>query len=75
MTHSKNAGEVGDGPDQGHSGGADSVPPAPKFTVPAGEFRELAGNDGVNIDVLAQRSPTTTRYLLVIRIVTACTAG
>src|ERR1700691_909090 len=23
------AGEVGDGPDQGHSGGADSVPPAP----------------------------------------------
>jgi hypothetical protein len=24
-----NAGEVGDGPDQGHSGGADSVPPAP----------------------------------------------
>jgi len=24
------AGEVGDGPDQGHSGGADSVPPAPK---------------------------------------------
>jgi hypothetical protein len=25
------AGEVGDGPDQGHSGGADSVPPAPNF--------------------------------------------
>jgi hypothetical protein len=25
----QNAGEVGDGPDQGHSGGADSVPPAP----------------------------------------------
>ena len=24
------AGEVGDGPDQGHSGGADSVPPAPE---------------------------------------------
>jgi hypothetical protein len=25
----QNAGEVGDGPDQGYSGGADSVPPAP----------------------------------------------
>ena len=25
------AGEVGDGPDQGYSGGADSVPPAPHF--------------------------------------------
>jgi hypothetical protein len=25
----RDAGEVGDGPDQGHSGGADSVPPAP----------------------------------------------
>jgi hypothetical protein len=28
-----NAGEVGDGPDQGYSGGADSVPPAPKFKL------------------------------------------
>ncbi len=28
-----NAGEVGDGPDQGHSGGADSVPPAPLFCL------------------------------------------
>ena len=27
------AGEVGDGPDQGHSGGADSVPPAPDSKV------------------------------------------
>lgn len=26
------AGEVGDGPDQGHSGGADSVPPAPNLS-------------------------------------------
>jgi hypothetical protein len=30
-----NAGEVGDGPDQGHSGGADSVPPAPNSFLPA----------------------------------------
>ena len=27
----QDAGEVGDGPDQGHSGGADSVPPAPSL--------------------------------------------
>jgi hypothetical protein len=27
----RNEGEVGDGPDQGHSGGADSVPPAPIY--------------------------------------------
>ena len=27
----RDAGEVGDGPDQGYSGGADSVPPAPHF--------------------------------------------
>jgi hypothetical protein len=29
----QDAGEVGDGPDQGHSGGADSVPPAPKLST------------------------------------------
>jgi hypothetical protein len=31
-----NAGEVGDGPDQGHSGGADSVPPAPNSPLAVG---------------------------------------
>jgi len=30
LTH---AGEVGDGPDQGHSDGADSVPPAPNLST------------------------------------------
>src|SRR5208282_3818469 len=34
-----NAGEVGDGPDQGHSGGDDSVPPAPKFSTSAINIR------------------------------------
>src|SRR5271169_5456298 len=44
-----NAGEVGDGPDQGHSGGADSVPPAPRPRTPASSsvetgLDERAGN-------------------------------
>lgn len=36
-----NAGEVGDGPDQGHSGGADSVPPAPSL-VESDNYQTLA---------------------------------
>jgi hypothetical protein len=36
------AGEVGDGPDQGHSGGADSVPPAPDLTYSPTQVRKPA---------------------------------
>jgi len=41
-----NAGEVGDGPDQGHSGGADSVPPAPILYLADQQSAPIAGRRG-----------------------------
>src|ERR1035437_9596844 len=63
-----NAGEVGDGPDQGHSGGADSVPPAPNSL----SWRSVGGATDGSPAIKQRRSkkngPALRAYILAKQV-------